>query len=124
MMKKLLDSMALKMPHNLPLALLIALILLCLAWELFLAPLPTRSGWPWFAIKVLPLALALRGFAKGRLYTFKWMSLAVWLYFIEGTVRGWSEKGLSSPLAWAEAVLSVLLFMAVVLRIRQQRQIS
>jgi uncharacterized membrane protein len=124
MMKKLLDSMALIMPPKLPLALLMALILLCLAWELFLAPLPTRSGWPWFAIKVLPLALAARGFVQGKLYTFKWMSLAVWLYFIEGTVRGWSDKGLSSPLAWTEAVLSVLLFMAVVLRIRQQRQIA
>jgi uncharacterized membrane protein len=123
MMKKMLVSLAQKMPKNLPLVLLIALILLCLAWELFLAPLPTRSGWPWFAIKVLPLALAVRGFAQDKLYTYKWMSLAVWLYFIEGTVRGWSDRGLSSPLAWTEAVLSVALFVTVVIRIRQTRQL-
>lgn len=122
-MKKMLDLMAYKMPKNWPIALLLALILLCLAWELWLAPLPTRSGLPWFAIKILPLALAVRGFAVDKLYTFKWMSLAVWLYFIEGTVRGWGDKGLSSPLAWAEAVLSVLLFMAVVLKIRQLRKL-
>jgi uncharacterized membrane protein len=106
-----------------PLALLMSLIVLCLAWELWLAPLPTRSGWPWFAIKVLPLALAVRGFAQDKLYTYKWMSLAVWLYFIEGTVRGWSDKGLSSPLAWTEAAISVALFVAVVIRIRQTRQL-
>jgi uncharacterized membrane protein len=120
-MKKMFASLAQKMPKNLPLALLMALILLCLAWELFLAPLPTKSGWPWFAIKVLPLALAVRGFTQHKLYTYKWMSLAVWIYFIEGTVRGWSDRGFSSPLAWAEAVLSVLLFVAVVIRIRQLR---
>jgi uncharacterized membrane protein len=122
-MKKMLDSMAYIMPKNLPMALLLALIGLCLAWELWLAPLPTRSGLPWFAIKILPLALAIRGFATAKLYTFKWMSLAVWLYFMEGIVRGWGDKGLSSPLAWTEAALSALLFMAVVLRIKQLRKL-
>lgn len=122
-MKKMLDSLATKMPKNLPLALLMALILLCLTWELWLAPFPTKSGWPWFAVKILPLALAVQGFANGKLYTYKWMSLAVWLYFVEGVVRGWGDKGLSSPLAWAEAALSVLLFAAVVLRIRQLRKL-
>jgi uncharacterized membrane protein len=112
-----------KILKNTPLVLLLMLIVVCLAWELFLAPLPTRSGLPWFAIKALPLALAVRGFAADRLYTYKWMSLAVWLYFIEGTVRGWSDKGLSSPLAWAEAVISVALFVAVVIRIRQLRKL-
>jgi uncharacterized membrane protein len=122
-MKKMLDLMAYKMPKNLPVVLLLALMLLSLAWELWLAPFPTRSGLPWFAIKILPLALAVRGFATNKLYTFKWMSLAVWLYFIEGIVRGWGDKGVSSPLAWIEAALSVLLFMAVVVRIRQLRKL-
>ena len=110
---------------KLPLVLLIALILLCVLWETMLAPLRTSaSGMPstaWLALKVVPLAFAVQGFAKDSLYTYKWMSLAVWLYFIEGTVRGWSDKGLSSQLAWAEAVLCVLLFAALVVRIRQIR---
>lgn len=112
-----------KMSKNPPFVLLVTLIFLCLAWELWLAPLPTQSGIPWFAIKILPLALAVQGFAADRLYTYKWMSLAIWLYFIEGTVRGWSDRGLGSQLAWAEAVLSVLLFTACVLRIRQLRKL-
>jgi uncharacterized membrane protein len=110
---------------KLPLALLLALISLCVLWEVWLAPLRSgNSGIPstaWLSVKILPLALAVKGFAKDRLYTYKWMSLAVWLYFIEGTVRGWSDKGLSSQLAWAEATISVALFVAIVIRIRQIR---
>jgi uncharacterized membrane protein len=110
---------------KLPFVLLLALIALCVLWETYLAPLrSSASGVPstvWLAFKVVPLALAVRGFANDRLYTYKWMSLAVWLYFIEGTVRGWSDKGLSSQLAWGEAALSVLLFIALVVRIRQIR---
>jgi uncharacterized membrane protein len=113
------------MMKKLPLVLLLALIALCLLWETFLAPLrSTAGGMPstaWLALKVIPLALAVQGFSKDRLYTYKWMSLAVWLYFIEGTVRGWSDKGLSSQLAWGEAVLCVLLFVVLVIRIRQIR---
>jgi uncharacterized membrane protein len=76
------------------------------------------------AIKVLPLVLAIPGFWAGRLYTFKWMSLAVWLFFVEGTVRGWSDTGPSSSLAWIEAVLSVGLFAAILFSIRQMRKLS
>jgi uncharacterized membrane protein len=114
-----------QLPYKLPLFLLLALIALCLLWETTLAPLRTAAnGMPitaWFALKVVPLALAVQGFAKDSLYTYKWMSLAVWLYFIEGTVRGWSDKGLSSQLAWGEAALCVLLFVVLVIRIRQIR---
>jgi uncharacterized membrane protein len=110
---------------KIPLILLLTLIALCVLWEILLAPLRTSaSGVPitaWLALKIVPLALAVQGFAKDRLYTYKWMSLAVWLYFIEGTVRGWSDKGLSSTLAWSEAVLCVALFTALVIRIRQMR---
>jgi uncharacterized membrane protein len=113
------------MMKRLPLILLFTLIALCLLWETFLAPLRTAASGisitAWLALKIIPLALAVQGFAKDRLYTYKWMSLAVWLYFIEGTVRGWSDKGLSSQLAWGEAVLSILLFVTLVIRIRQIR---
>src|SRR5262249_14976386 len=46
---------------------LIALIVLCLAWELWLAPL--RPGGSLVALKALPLALPLPGVLAGRRYT-------------------------------------------------------
>ncbi len=108
---------------KIPLLLLLTLTLLCLLWEAWLAPLRGAGTSSVLVFKILPLALAIKGFAQDRLYTYKWMSLAVWLYFTEGVVRGWSERGLGSQLAWGEAALSVALFVACVLRVRAIRQL-
>ncbi|AVO42463.1 DUF2069 domain-containing protein [Simplicispira suum] len=95
---------------------LLALIALCLAWELWLAPL--RPGGSWLALKALPLCLPLAGFLKNRMYTYRWVSLMVWLYFTEGVVRGWSDPPPSNWLAWAEVLLCVVLFTACTAHIR------
>ena len=86
----------------------LALIVLGLAWELWLAP----TGRGTLALKVLPLALAVTGLLKLRLYTYRWLSLLVWLYFTEGVVRATTERGIGMTLALTEVVLSVLLFAA------------
>jgi uncharacterized membrane protein len=90
------------------------LIALGLAWELWLAP--TGSGT--LALKVLPLVLCLLGLLRHRLYTYRWLSLLVWLYFMEGVVRATSESGLSQALAIAEIALTLLLFTACTMYIR------
>ncbi len=96
--------------------LLIALIVLNLGWELWWAPL--RPGGSWWALKVLPLCLPLAGLLKNRMYTYRWLSLMIWLYFIEGSVRATSDHGLSMVLASLSTVLCVLLFVAVTAHIR------
>ena len=93
---------------------LLGLILLGLLWELRLAP--TGSGM--LALKVLPLTLALPGLLRRRLYTYRWMSLLVWLYFIEGVVRASGDRGLSAQLALLELVLTRALFAACALHVR------
>ena len=95
---------------------LVGLILVGLAWELWVAPL--REGGSWWAIKVLPLTLPLAGLLKHRMYTYRWLSLLVWLYFTEGVVRATSESGLSAGLATLQVVLCVALFVACTLHIR------
>lgn len=89
---------------------LLALIVLGLAWELWLAP----TGRGTLALKVLPLALPLAGLLKNRLYTYRWVSLLVWLYFIEGVVRAVGDGGLSARLAMIEMLLCLSLFAACV----------
>ena len=91
---------------------LAALIVLCLAWELWLAPL--RPGGSLLALKALPLALAAHGRAAGRRYTYQWSSMLILAYFAEGVTRGWSETGLSRSLACAEIALSLVFFAAAV----------
>lgn len=97
-------------------AALVGLIVLCTAWELWLAPL--RPGGSWAVLKVLPLLAPLRGMIHGRRYTAQWLSMLVLAYFAEGIVRAWSETGPSRPLAAAEAVLAFVCFAAAVLYLR------
>ena len=91
---------------------LIALIFLCLAWELVLAPI--RPGGSSLALKALPLLLPLMGILKGRRYTYQWAPMLVLAYFTEGVVRAWSDTGLSAWLAGAEVVLSMVFFFAAI----------
>ncbi|MBT9501176.1 MAG: DUF2069 domain-containing protein [Burkholderiaceae bacterium] len=93
---------------------LLALIALCLAWELWLAP----TGRGTLAIKALPLALGVLGVWRYRMYTFRWLSLLVWLYAAEGCVRAYGDRGISAQLAAAEVALSVLLFVACAWHVR------
>jgi uncharacterized membrane protein len=95
---------------------LVSLIALCLAWELFLAPL--RPGGSWLALKALPLCLPIAGFLKHRLYTYRWVSLFIWLYVLEGLVRATSDRVPSLYYAAAEVVLSVLLFVICLLYVK------
>ena len=95
---------------------LLGLIVLSLAWELWLAPL--RPGGSWLALKALPLCIPLAGLLKHRMYTYRWLSLMVWLYFTEGVVRAWSDPWPSSALAGVEIVLCLLLFTACALHVR------
>ena len=91
---------------------LIALIFLCVAWELWLAPL--RPGGSWLVLKALPLLAPLMGILKGRRYTYQWAPMLVLAYFSEGVMRAWSERGLSQALAMGETVLSVVFFFAAI----------
>jgi uncharacterized membrane protein len=93
---------------------------LCLAWELWLAPL--RPGGSYLALKAAPLALAIPGLLNGRRYTYQWSSMLVLAYFAEGVVRAWSERGASQWLAAAEVALSLAFFAAAVAYARLTRQ--
>jgi uncharacterized membrane protein len=100
---------------------LLALIALCLAWELWLAPL--RPGGSWLALKAVPLALPLPGLLRLRMFTYRWTALFVWLYFVEGVVRATSDRAPSSWYALGEVLLTVLLFAACAAHVRlRQRQ--
>jgi uncharacterized membrane protein len=96
---------------------LTALIVLGLAWELWLAPL--RPGGSLMALKVLPLVVPLAGLLKRRMYTYRWVSLLIWIYFTEGVVRAWSDTQLAGRVcAGLEIVLCLLLFVACAWHVR------
>jgi uncharacterized membrane protein len=95
------------------------LLVLCLAWELWLAPL--RPEGSFLALKAAPLALPLGGILNGRRYTYQWSSMLILAYFAEGVVRAWSERGVSQALALAEIALSLAFFALAVTYARLTR---
>jgi uncharacterized membrane protein len=95
------------------------MIALCLAWELWLAPL--RPGGSYLALKALPLVLPLAGILDGRRRTYQWSSMLVLAYLAEGVVRAWSERGAAQILAGVELALSAAFFAAVVAYARLTR---
>ena len=95
-------------------AALLGLIVLGLAWELWLAPTGTRT----LALKVLPLAAGLTGVLKYRMRTYRWLSLLVWVYVTEGVVRATTEHGIAVTLAITELLLCLLLFGACAFHVR------
>ena len=99
---------------------LTGLIVLGLVWELWLAPL--RPGGTLLALKVVPLCIPLAGLLKNRMYTYRWVSLFIWLYFTEGVVRAWGDAAPSCYFAFAEVVLCVVLFIACALHVRLRFQ--
>jgi uncharacterized membrane protein len=102
--------------HILSVCSLLALIALCLAWELWLAPL--RPGGSWMVLKVLPLLAPLFGILRRKVYTYQWASMLILAYFTEGVVRGYSEAGLPALVARVEIALSLLFFLSVVAYVR------
>jgi uncharacterized membrane protein len=99
---------------------LLALIALCVAWELILAPL--RPGGSWMVLKVIPLLLPLRGVLKRNLYTLQWSSMLILIYFMEGIVRATSDKGFSVTLGWIEVVLTSIYFFCSIFFLRPYKQ--
>ncbi len=98
---------------------LILLAVFCLAWELVLAPL--RPGGSWLALKVLPLLWIMPGIVRGNAYTYRLSTMLILAYFAEGTVRSYTESGMSGSLAAAETVLSVIFFIAAIGHVRAVR---
>ena len=98
----------------------IGLIALGLGWELVWAPV--RPGGSTLALKVLPLCIPLAGLLKNRMYTYRWLSLLVWIYFTEGVVRAYSDKAPGNYLALTEVALCTVLFIACVLHVRLRQR--
>jgi uncharacterized membrane protein len=97
-------------------ALLVALILLGLAWELVLAPV--KPGGSWLVLKVLPLLAMLRGILHGRPRAYQGSTLLIVFYAAEGVTRAYTDGGLSARLAALEAALAFAYFGSAVAFLR------
>jgi uncharacterized membrane protein len=97
---------------------LLALIALSIAWEMWLAPIRPGGSPVIAALKALPLCVPLAGLLRMRMYTYRWLSLLLWLYFTDGVVRAWGASGTLLALAAAEILLTLVLFGACAAHVR------
>ena len=100
-------------------ALLIALIFLGLAWELFLAPL--KPGGSWMVLKIAPLLAILWPILHGRRKAYQGSTMLVVFYAAEGVTRAYTDGGLSARLALVESALAFAYFGAAVSFVRATR---
>lgn len=97
-----------------------ALAALCVAWELWLAPL--RPGGSTLVLKAVPLALALPALWRGRVRAYQWWSMLILLYACEGLVRGLSDANATSRmLGWIEAGLATAAYGTILGYVRAVR---
>jgi uncharacterized membrane protein len=105
--------------HRFSIASLLLLFSNALAWEATLSALAGRGTW--LTLKALPLLLPLRGVLAGRRYTLQWLTLLVWLYFIEGVMRAFSESGLARTFGLVQVVLALACFTSATGYVRATR---
>ena len=97
-------------------AALLALAALEVLWSVVLAPLP-HARWLW--IKAIPLAILAPGVMRGARKPRQWVALLAPLYFAEAIVRALTEPGRHGIVAAMAALLSVVLFTAVLAWLRK-----
>jgi uncharacterized membrane protein len=97
----------------------LALIVLSIVWELVWA----RTGHGTLVLKALPLVVALPGLLKHRMYTYRWLSLAIWLYVAEGLVRI-TDPAPVDRCAGAEVALAIVLFVACAAQVRWRHSVA
>lgn len=99
---------------------LTALIALCAAWELWIAPL--REGGSWLALKALPLCLPLAGILKGRIYTYQYSSMMILIYFAEAVTRLFDAAPASRMCAASALVCCTAFFIACLFFIKNEQR--
>ncbi len=112
-------------PSRIARAAYLALLLLTVAWEGWLAPAPLApAGW-WLTVKTLPLLLPLPGILRARPRSLFWGCLLSLAYFTEGVVVAYSRRHL--PLDWdqplpyalAEILLALAYFFSALIALRR-----
>jgi uncharacterized membrane protein len=99
----------------------IGLILLLIAWMVWLDPPPASLRSPLLVVFLLPLLLGVRGVLHGRRYTLQWTGMLVLVYFVHGLI---ATTG-ASPQRWlgvAETVLTLGYFGLMMLVLRDGKR--
>ena len=104
-----------RLAYTLSLVFWIALIVLTVLWEGWLAP--TQPAGLWLMIKALPLLIPLFGMLHMKRTSFSVAGLIAMLYFTEGVMISWSEfaAGSQNPVLLVLSLAEVFLVLGFVI---------
>ena len=103
--------------HHLAATCWLGLMLLTILWDGIFSPLQT--SYVLMLIKLISLALPLRGILSGRIYTYQYCSMLILAYFCESVMRWFDPTPLSRALAMVETALSVAFFVCCLWYLKQ-----
>ena len=103
--------------HHLAATCWLGLMLLTILWDGIFSPLQT--SYVLMLIKLISLALPLRGILLGRIYTYQYCSMLILLPFMEGVMRLWDAVAWSAWFAGVQVLLSVLFFVLCLIYLKQ-----
>lgn len=106
--------------RNVILACHLGLIAVLAVWQWRFAQLPNSVLLIWLVVLFGPLLLALPGVWRGKIYTYKWLTLFVWFYFAYGVTAAYSEVLVRIP-ALLVTALSLGLFVGCIRAIKLRR---
>jgi len=86
-------------------------------WISWLNPDPSIPKSITLVVIVVPLLLPLRGLLNTHSYTFKWVTLFIWLYFILGIWNSFHST--QWPLGLLQVVASLIIFLCAVLYLQK-----
>tara|TARA_A100001011_G_C14308405_1_gene844347 strand:- start:1335 stop:1709 length:375 start_codon:yes stop_codon:yes gene_type:complete len=104
------------------LMIVICMIILGIAWEIWLNPIKEEGSLLW--LKVTPLIVTLPGLVKGNVYTFQWISLLVWFYICEALVRVYTVQMIEIILSIIWLIMSIILFVIVWMAIKSFKKLK
>jgi len=99
----------------------LGLIAVLAMWQWRFSTMPTSIVPVWLALLFGPLLLALPGVWRGKVYTYKWLTLFVWFYFAYGVTAAYSDALVRIP-ALIVTALSLSLFVGCIAAIKQRRR--
>ncbi|CAN1549705.1 COG3308 Predicted membrane protein [Burkholderiaceae bacterium] len=91
------------------------LIILCISWEWFIAPLRPQGSW--LILKALPLIIVLPGIWQGKNYVMQCTSMLILIYVAEALVRI-LETGANRYLAILELIFATVVFISLLLYLK------
>ncbi|RLK51234.1 putative membrane protein [Alkalispirillum mobile] len=103
--------------HRLAVVSYLSLLVLLLAWLIWLSPPPEALISVAVIALVGPLLLPLRGLLHARRYTMAWSTMLILVYFVHGAASA-ATPGINRWLGLAEVALVVVYFTTAILYIR------